>query len=308
MRRALMVSIVLIATVLGLAVVLLNPVGPSVVPIVGILEGKVSSDVGFEVRFWSNFDQLMAGLSSEDVDLVVLPISVGANLYAKGFPIRLVAVNLWRSFYIVGKDVEVEDWEDLEGKEIYTPHGKGQTADVVMRFVAKRHKMEIGKDLKISYASPQEIIALMSAGKVKLAALPEPFTTLAIKKAGAKIVLDMQQLWSKETGYPSRLPITGIFVKESFYKSDFATFLSAIDALERSTKYAQEDAQEVAVLAAKYISGMPTDVLLESLKRSLYQYVHAGDAKKEILSYLEAVNAVDPEAIPMVPDEGFFLQ
>ncbi|MDK2863872.1 MAG: NitT/TauT family transport system substrate-binding protein [Thermotogota bacterium] len=308
MRKTLTVFSALTIVAVGFAVVLLNPVGPSVIPIAGILEGKVESDVSFEVRFWSNFDQLTAGLSSEDVDIVVLPISIGANLYARGFPIKLVAVNLWKSFYIVGKDIEVNQWEDLAGKEIYTPHGKGQTADVVMRFVAAKHGMTVGKDIKISYASPQEIVSLMSAGKVQLAALPEPFVTLAMKKAGAHIVIDLQELWAKETGYKDRLPITGIFVKKGFFEGEFSTFLSAINALKRSTEYARENPREVAELTTKYIPGMPFEVLLESIKRSLYQYVYAGDVKEEILEYLKAVHSVDPEAIVAIPDEGFFAQ
>lgn len=302
MRKCLSLLFLLVVCV-SMAVNVLIPVGPTVVAFVGLLEKRVNSDVELKIDFWRTLDQVSSQIASKNVDLIVLPVSIGASLYAKGIDVRLAAVTLWSGFYIVTRDFDLTDLKMLSGQEVYTPQGKGQTGDVLIRYCLEQAGLKPDTDVKIRYAAPAEIVSLMSAGKVKIAVLPEPYATLAVKRAQARIAQDLQILWSKYTNLPTRVPITGVFVVKNL---DETTLRAALKAIENSLRYSMENKHEAARLSVSYLAGMPAEIIEESLTRTLYQYTPANEAMDEVISYLTVTQKVEPDAIPTLPDEKFF--
>ncbi|HOO34099.1 MAG TPA: ABC transporter substrate-binding protein [Thermotogota bacterium] len=306
MKKGLIFLTVLIVASVGLfaQVNVLSPVGPTLVSLVGILEDKVQTESEINVEYWSSFDQITAQLVTGKADLVIVPVALGEMLYDKGLDVQLAAVTLWKSFYLVtAPELDVKGLEDLRNVEIYTPQGTGQTGDILMRYEFARLGID---DFTIKYATPPEIIGLMATGKVQAAVLPEPFVTLATKKVkGAKIALDMQEIWGDATGI-YRVPITGVMVRTQALQERPLEIVSALNALSNSIDYAMSHQDEAVQLTAKYFSGMPAPVMKESLGRSEYGYDTVLTAKDEVQRFLETVNTID-KAIP-VPDEGFYAQ
>lgn len=281
----------------------LSPVGPTIVSLVGILEDKVETETEVNIAFWSSFDQITAQLVTKDVDIVITPVALGELLYDKDMDVQLAAVTLWKSFYLVTKDLSVESMKDLADVEIYTPQGQGQTGDVLMRYEFNRLGVE---NFKIKYATPPEIIGLMATGKVKAAVLPEPFVSLALQKVkGSEISLDMQEIWGNATGV-YRVPITGVLVRKEALESRPLEIVSTLNAIKESINYAMNNVDEAVELTTKYFSGMPAPIMKESLSRSEYGYATVLSVKDEVQQFMETVNVVDP-SIP-VPDEGFYAQ
>ena len=281
----------------------LSPVGPTIVSLVGILDDKVETETEVNIAFWSSFDQITAQLVTKDVDIVITPVALGELLYDKDMDVQLAAVTLWKSFYLVTKDLSVESMKDLADVEIYTPQGQGQTGDVLMRYEFNRLGVE---NFKIKYATPPEIIGLMATGKVKAAVLPEPFVSLALQKVkGSEISLDMQEIWGNATGV-YRVPITGVLVRKEALESRPLEIVSTLNAIKESINYAMNNVDEAVELTTKYFSGMPAPIMKEALSRSEYGYATVLSVKDEVQQFMETVNAVDP-SIP-VPDEGFYAQ
>ncbi|WP_448521099.1 ABC transporter substrate-binding protein [Pseudothermotoga sp.] len=301
--RKLLLLLFLLAISFSFAINVLIPVGPTVVAFVGLMEKKVTSEVELKIDFWRTLDQVSAQIAAKNVDLIVLPVSIGASLYSKGIDLKLAGVILWKAFYVVTKDFDLADLKTLSGQEIYTPQGKGQTGDVLIRYLLETVGLKPDVDAKIRYATPPEIVSLMSAGKVKVAVLPEPYVTLALKQAQARIEYDLQELWSHYTQLPARVPITGLFVAKNL---DEATLHKAMTAIENSLKYAMENRHEVAALSVPHLGGMPAQIIEESLTRTLYEYKRASEVASEVIQYLKITQQVDPSAMPSIPDEKFF--
>ena len=300
MRRCFTVAFVFIA-VLMLGLKILNPIGPSIIPVVGILENRFGEDL--EVVFWKSVDEVLAHVKKKDVDIAIIPVSMGANLYNKGLNIELAAVTMWKAFYVIGTE-NVSRVEDLKGKEIYMPHSKGTTVDVMLRYMLTMAGIDPEKDVKLLYAPPQEIVALLKTGKAKIAAPPEPFVTIALKIPGVKILFDVQEEWSRFTGLPPRVPITGVFVLR-----DSPSIPSALKAIRDSLNWALENPQAACEKATEYLKGFRTDILLDAMKRSDYEYYSMSTSSHVrwlILEYLSVINSVYPKAMPEVPDSGFF--
>ncbi|AIY86303.1 MULTISPECIES: ABC transporter substrate-binding protein [unclassified Thermotoga] len=278
---------------------LLNPFGPALIPVVPIMNGKIPTDVKIEI--WKNPEEAVAKIVSKEVDFAVLPVTVGANLYGKGVRIKLVGVHEWKVFYLVASDDATFDgWESLRGQEVYTPHGRGQTVDVLMRYFLSKAGLTLDRDVKILYAPPQEIVALFKSGKVKYAALPEPFVSMCLDRG--KVVLDFQKEWGKELGVPGRIPIAGLFVREGVDKE---TVEKVEKALIDSIRWMKENLDETVQLSSEKL-GIPAKILKSSLERIEFEYVPVEKCREEVETFLKKLNELYPEGFEKIPDEGFY--
>ncbi len=308
MRRLLSVFLVILGFSIVFSITLINPLGPAVIPVVAITEGKVKGAVHLNVEIWKNPEEAIAMIASKKADFYVLPITVGANLYLKGMDIVLLGVHEWNVFYmVVSEDETFSNWKDLVGKEIYTAHGRGQTVDVLMRYLMTEEGVIPDKDVRILYAPPQEIVALFKSGKIKFAALPEPFVTLCALGGKGKIALDFQKVWGDKMGIPPRLPIAGLFTSRRFLKEYPMVVEKVVELFKNSVEWMNKNLDEALVLTKKFLN-IPTPVLKESMKRTKFYYVDIKDCEGEVALFLKKLNELYPEGMPGVPDEGFYAR
>ncbi|HWP97665.1 MAG TPA: ABC transporter substrate-binding protein [Syntrophomonadaceae bacterium] len=287
-------------------VTLINPVGPLVIPVIALDKGKIAGDVKVAVKYWKTNDEVVAMLSKGDVDFAVLPITQAANLYAKQKNLVLVGVHEWKVFYLVAaNNAEFNDWRSLKGKTVYTPPSKGQTADVLMRAGIAKEELKPDEDVKISYATPPEIIALFQSGKIDFAALPEPYATQAIAGDKGKIVLDFQKFWGELTAGPEQLPVAGLFVTKQFMDSYPAETAKVEKLFADSTTWGNVNIDQ-AIDLSKEIFPVPQPVMKDAMQRIDFHYVASKDAQKETDAFLKKMNELYAPALPTVPDAGFY--
>ncbi len=302
--KKIVVLVALLSVVWTFAVTFINPYGPTIFAVAGLLDKQVKTDMALDIKLWKTMDEASAYIVAKKVNFAALPVVFGANLYTQGVDVRLVGVYSWRLFYLVTTpDFDYKGIQSLKGQQVYTAQGRGQTADVVLRYLLAANGLQPDKDVTFAYAQPQEIVALFNSGKVKIAAVPEPFVTMMLSKG--KIVMDLQDEWNKATGTKYGIPITGIFVtgKLQDYAGTVRLFQkSFMDSLSWSYKNIDK-----AVDITNKQLGIPANVLKASLDRSYYMYVPAGDCKEEVLNYFKKLNAVYPEGMPKIPDDNFFF-
>ncbi len=299
------ILLVLLSIVWVYAVTFINPYGPTIFAVAGLLDKQVKTDMALETKFWKTMDEATAYIVAKKVNFAALPVVFGANLYTQGVDVRLVGVYSWRLFYLVTTpDFDYKNIQSLKGEKIYTAQGRGQTADVVLRYLLTANGLEPDKDVTFAYAQPQEIVALFNSGKVKIAAVPEPFVTMMLSKG--KIVMDLQDEWNKATGTKYGIPITGIFVTGKL--QDYARTVKLFQqSFMASLSWSYANVDKAVDITSKQL-GIPANVLKVSLDRSYYQYITAADCKSEVLKYFKKLNEMYPEGLPKIPDDNFFFE
>lgn len=287
-------------------VTLINPLGPTVIPIVPMLSGMVKSSFPINVRLWRNPDEALALMASKNTNFAVLPITSGAIFYTKGIKISLLGVYEWKVFYMVAsKNVTFNSWHSLIGKIVYTPNGRGQTVDVLMRYLMTKNGVKPDEDTRILYAPPQEIVALFKAGKIPFAALPEPFVTMAISGGSGRIVFDFQKAWGESMNLIGRIPIAGLFVKKE-YMVDHPEITKEVEkTFTRSVTWMNENVEKSLELSTKYLK-IPDPILKKSMKRMNFYYVPISKCEKEVKIFLKKMNELYPKGMPELPDKGFY--
>jgi len=285
---------------------LINPLGPAVIPVVGIASQNIKGELTIQVQYWKTIDEAIGLLSGDQAEFAVLPITTGVNMAASGIDIVLLGVHEWKVFYpVAANGVEFSGWESLKGKTVFTPEAKGQTVDVLTRFALLHEGIQPDNEVTFSYAPAQEITALFKEGKVEFAALPEPYVTLALASSAGDIVLDYQDYWSEISGAKQGIPIAGLFVKRDFLAKYPDTVQEIAQTLSESTQWANDNVDE-ALSASTEVIPIPVEVMKSALQRIKFEYIPASDVQQEVLNFLQTMQEIYPEGIKEIPDEVFF--
>lgn len=289
-------------------VTLLNPQGPTVVPVAGIAGGQVKGDISVNLQYWKTNDEAIALLTSGKANFAVLPITAAANIYASGVKIALLGVHEWKVFYMVAaQQATFDGWQSLKGEQVYIPVGKGNTVDVLLRSALTEAGLVPDKDVTIVYSPPQEIVQLFKTGKVKFAALPEPFVTAAAKGGNGKIVVDFQKYWAELSGGPDRFPIAGLFIKQDFLDKYPQECAEVARIFAQSTAWSNQNVDQALAQSAEILP-IPAPVMKEALTRIDFTYIPVKECRPEVDIFLKKMQELYPDGVKAIPDSGFYAE
>lgn len=129
------------------------------------------------------------GVISGKFDIACMPTNTAATLYNQGNNLVILAVNCLNSIYVItDKDTKISNFEELEGKTIYTC--KGGTPAPILNTLLQAY----GINATVSYefdgkilAKPENLSTILTAkdGAPAIVVAPEPIITsaaLALKK------------------------------------------------------------------------------------------------------------------------------
>ncbi len=286
-------------------IVIINPTGPTIIPIIALADGKLTNEPAIKVEYWKTNDEVVAKLANSDADFAVLPITSAASLYAQQKDITLLGVHGWSLFYMLSANPEqYSDMHSLKGKSVFIPPARGNTIDLILRHAITKAGLTPDTDVKILYTAPQEIVQLFKSGKIEYAALPEPFVSAALDKP-EQIVIDFQQYWHNITGQPARLPINGLFVRKEFKDQYPEITLQVADCFSKSVSWSNEN-QEEAIELSKEELNLPAPIIKLALTRIEFDYHPINTCKSEVEFFLHELQATFSNEINLLPDEEFY--
>ncbi len=288
------------------------PAGPSITLAHAVAAGMLS-DVAAKSTFkaWRNPDELRAGLTSGEILLSVVPVQAAANLYNRGFPIRLANVMTNGLLYIIAEDEAITAIPDLAGRHVAVPF-RGDTPEILFQQLLAHHDLSEA-DMKISFAgTPIEAMQLMLSGRVDAALTAEPSTSAAIlrgRKAGKKVLraIDIQKAWGEMTDAPPVLPQAGLALTQTFLDRNGDVVPELLTALEQATKDVNENPEAAAAHATKVL-GLPKPLLVASIPTSNLVARSSTEARADIERMLSGMAESDMGRIGgKMPDDGFYL-
>ncbi|MFO7881032.1 MAG: MqnA/MqnD/SBP family protein [Kosmotogaceae bacterium] len=282
--------------------IFINPVGPTLLPIAELFTEKGVNAGGFEIEFWRSMDQAIADIVSREVDAALLPVTVGAQLSAKGVPLKLAAVSMWDGFYFVSKE-KINDVEDLEGKTVYTLQAPGQTADVILKGLLEKKNIS---NVNIIYVAGPESVQLFAAGKAEILLLPEPFASLAVTKVPeATKFLPIEEMWSELTGKDFSVPTSGIFVRENLESTVADSFLLLYS---QSLEMSLQNLDKSAAFVSEKMGGFPVPVLTKAFLSTKYEFKADNEMREAVMEYFNGVNEIDESLIGNINFDEFFYE
>lgn len=240
-------------------------------------------------------------------DMVLLPMTLAANVYNRGLDYKLAAVPVWGALYVYGQDTSITGLEDLKGKTVYVM-ARGMTPDVLFRYLLLKHDIDPEKDLTLDYRFPthMDLAGAMAVGKAPLGVLSEPQASQVVQKnPNVSLLLDLNREWTLALQAP--MPQTAFLVHATSYKKHRDKIEAVLAACEASTRWVNDNQDSAAVLMVKHHILENREVAVRAISGSGLHFVRAADIKTAIHDYLQVFYTLDPEIIGgQLPDETFY--
>ena len=263
----------------------------------------------FEIRNEPN--QVKAMIMEGTPDFAVVPTTMAALLYNKGQNYILAAIPVWGTLYLFGSDTTCNSWEDLKGKRV-SLMAKGNTPDVLFRFLAKANGLDPENDFDLDYSFPGHIeLANAIASELSpLGVISEPMVSLVEKKnPKVKPLMDLNKEWEKHFGDSIPLAQTALLVKKDFLTTHPQLVEEYLKILEVSIDWVNKNPSEAAALIKKHDVLPDSALAVASIPRSNLKFGSIIQEKSGIQEYLKVFYTFNPLIIGgKMPDEEFYYK
>ena len=278
-------------------------------------QGKLAPTIGkATVENWSSIDAMKTLLMQKQTDLAATPSYAAANLFNKGVPLRLVAMQVWGMLYIIGPEGTSEQGlEALRGKTVAVPMPNNMP-DLVFRYLLGQKGWDTSKDLTIqSYTDGQEALSNLLAGNAEFAVLPEHPASVSLTKAKqqGKILertADLQQIWAEVTGGEAKFPMAGLVMPQEITDSNpqaVGAVLNEVEACIAATNAKSEE----TINAISQKTEVPAPIVTEVIPRLQLNLVPAARAKDQLVDFYTRLSTVSPDIVGgKMPADDFYLK
>ena len=273
-----------------------------------------ADDMTVKIEPWNKYDQLLAMITSQQVNISSTPLTNAIMLYNNGVDVQLINVAVWGMLYVLSPEDTVQNITDLKGKRIGVA-GQGGNHDLVLRHLLIQNGLDPNQDVEIIYLDLPEASSKLASGELKYAVLNEPnssMATLNARKNGVELhrVLDLQVEWQKLTGQEkARIPHAG-FVVVNGSQLDKAVIEQFQQNFTAAAQWINDNPEEAGPLVEKHFDWMKAPAVQQSLQFARLNSVPAADCQEEIDAFFTELSKTAPaEAIGgKLPDAGFYFQ
>ena len=277
---------------------------PAGTPLVG-LAGIIGSEA-VDVEAVDGPTLLVSGLSTKTHDIIVAPLTAGAQVAIKGkSEYKLDSVITINNTYIISKKgTKLDNLEDLKGKKLVA-YGENNTPDLALKTALKNNNIET-TDLTIDYEQSVQLATstfLPDSSTYDYCLIAEPqITTLKVKQNKELNVLDL----SEYMGDNVTIYQAGIFVNPESNQTRCNEVISQIKENITSMNANPTEYAKNVVNKNDSLKTMGEAVLAASIPNSNITFINAKENKDKILAYYEMLNAFNPNVLGgMVTDEFF---
>ena len=276
--------------------------------------GKLDGLVGkTDVQNWASVDVMKSLVVNGETDLVATPSYAAANLFNKGVPVRLVAMQVWGMLYVIGPEGSSEEGlEALRGKSVGVPM-PGNMPDLVFRYLLGQKGWDAETDLSIAkHTDGQEALSALLTGADEYAVLPEHPASLALakgKQQGLSLerTVNLQDLWAEVTGGEARFPMAGLVMPQTLTDDHPELVGAVLNELEASVADVNE-ASDATVQAISDANSVPAPVVKEVIPRLQLEIVPAKDAKDALEDFYTRMSTLSPDIVGgSLPTDDFYM-
>ena len=255
---------------------------------------------GFDIQIAQGADVLNTALISNDYDMIIAPLNLGAKLYLAGKSNYILdSVITTNNTYLVSKN-PISSTNDLAGLNLLA-YGQNSTPDIILRAALTKHNVTANIGYK---GNVGDVLNLFMGGsdEATYSLLAEPQVTIVKKNNPNVYVLDM----AKEVEVGKVFPQACLYVKADT-KDKYNEHLKLI---EENIKYLNENPSEYAAKVEdkhQYFTTMTKEVLTAALPNCNILYLKGNSNKNAVEDYIALLNTYAPALLGgKTVDEGFY--
>jgi len=285
--------------------------GPTGMGLVNLMSdqdnGTTQNDYNFSLS--GTPDDIVAQLSSGEVDIAALPTNLAAVLYQKtSQSIHVLAINTLGVLYILEKGDTIHSLADLSGRELLAT-GQGSVPEYVLNDLLA--KSNLSEPVQITYkAEHAELATLAATGKADLVMLPEPFvTTVLSKNPDYRIALDLTSEWQKihKDTSGSELAMGCLVVTKAFAEAHPDAVKSFLAEYKTSTEQVNADPKAAGKLVAQYQIMSDASLAAKAIPNCHIVMIQGTQMQSILAPFFQILLDANPKSVGgKVPDSNFY--
>jgi len=252
-----------------------------------------------------------ARMLSDKPELTVLPLNMAAILYNKGLPYQVIAIPVWGTLFLFGRDSTITSWDSLKNKRVFLM-GKGTTPDIIFRYLLKYHGLIPDRNITLDYSFPTHIdlANAVSAGSADLAVISEPMVSLArAHNPSIHQLMNLNTEWSAAFPDHPEMPQTALMGRIDFIHDHPDWIEKIANAWSRSIDQVNRYPLPAAKRIVYYKILPDTTIALQAIPRCNMKFSYASEIAPQINQYLQVLFNFNPDAVGgQLPDEQFIYQ
>lgn len=253
-------------------------------------------------------------------DFAIVPVNLAAKMYNNGAKIKVISTITNGNLFLVSS-VQKENFtmQDMKGKMLYTI-GQGAVPSMILLRLLQLNEIEyevsdtpIEGKVAIKYCQdgptllPYIIEAKINGSEV-YGMLAEPAVTKATEANKAHEVLDIQKEFKQKTNSTIDGFAQAVLIAKDENASDENLVKAVVKKLQENDIFVVENTLEASNLIQDNFETTLPILSKEVVERCNLKALRAKDNKDYIKTTLDAVYAINPNAVGQVPalDSGFY--
>ncbi|MDR2301214.1 MAG: hypothetical protein LBF38_04150 [Deltaproteobacteria bacterium] len=265
------------------------------------------------IEYWNNLEDLRALVLDGQGDVWVGHLETLYRAAARGAPVSLVAVTVWRKFYFISAPLPgVEGSEAAHPKDVSELLSLAAKNNLTVTLSPQNSPQgNLLDELKNVHGAfptqslpPQQLILELIKGQRAIALMPEPMASLAVSKdPKLKIIGSLEEQYSKDFGGDGYLPQAGVAVNLNLAKNQPQLVSSLIGLMTQTVSEldGKPVSDKIALFPPEVLKAVGPEVLAASLTLEPLIIKSAHEVKDRINDFLRmaAPDAVSSDrAIP----------
>ncbi len=246
-----------------------------------------------ELKVWEETEKHLAWITNGKADISFSALITSAKL--RHSDIKIPALFVWDNFVLLSRS-KVESFEDIKGKEIYTPLFEEAPPAKITKYLIKASGLN-PDDFTFKYGKPfgrpEEIYRDFVTGKADTVILREPEASYAIKIMQDRnqeiSELPFNKIWNEINDGFGSFPNAGLVLKGEFarkYPEQTKVFL---EELKLAIEWVNNNKKASAELSFDMMR-QPTDRVELFLDRVNFEYVEGEKLAFKVKQYFDILN------------------
>ena len=285
--------------------------GPTSMGLVSLMDQnqKGESRQSYDFKMVTAADELVAAVSSGDVDIALVPANVASVLYNKTEgKISVLDINTLGVLYVVESKDTIQSVSDLKGKTLYLT-GKGTTPDYALQYVLSQNGLTTD-DVTLEYKSEAaEVAAVLANDENAIGLLPQPFVTVACNQnEKLHIALDLTEEWDKAQGEDGSQLVTGVtIVRNDFLENNEEVVKTFLEESKTSVEFTNSHQDEAAELIVQQGIVEKAAIAKQAIPYCNITYIDGEAMKTALGGYLSVLHKQDAQSVGgQLPGDDFY--
>lgn len=259
-----------------------------------------------ELKVWEETEKHLAWISNGKADISFSALITSAKL--RNSDIKIPALFVWDNFVLLTR-YKAESFEDIKGKEIYTPLFEEAPPAKITKYLIKAGGLNpddfnfvFGKP----FGRPEEIYQDFVTGKADTVILREPEASYAIKimqDRGEEIsIISFNKIWNEINPDFGSFPNAGLVLKGEFARKHPEETKMFVEELKSAIDWVNKNRKVSAELSFDMMR-QPVDRVELFLNRVNFNYVEGEQLIEKVKQYFDILNKHD--VVDMKVDKEF---